>query len=192
MKIEFIKIPKYNLYPFDNTRDNFKFVCQLLNQEINPPSSKKMALDIKSEIILSSQLKRARECINAPKKSKIIYLPELNEIKIDIQNMCNLEDWEKIGSSIIRKKFKEAFIKDALEISRKQIYQQYQKIFEYIKDKKSVTIVSHTFRLILIKAIYETKGEIIENPQLIHDYIKDDKKVLNFEEKFFMDIKKPS
>lgn len=188
MNIQFTKIAEYNLYPFDNPKDNFDFICRVLKQNIDPPSSKPKSISLKNELILSSNLRRARECINASPDSKIISLPQLSEIKIDLKDFCDFKQWEKMGSKIVRRKFKEAFIADKLAVSRLEIYQEAKEIFDLIKKEKSTTIISHTFRLLLLKAIIETKGRIINDPKLINNYISESKHSLKFGETFYLPL----
>lgn len=189
MKIQFIKILKYNLYPQNNFLENFKFICQVLNQTIDPPSDQPKLLDLKNNLILCSPLKRARQCVKLPAHSRIIYLPELAEIKIDLAAACTAKEWSKKGNQLIRQKFKEAFIQDTLPLSRQEIYQQAKKILLQYSGEKSITIVSHTFRLILLKAILETNGQIIKQPRLINHYINNNQKILTFGQTFYFNSK---
>jgi hypothetical protein len=184
MQIKCTKILKYNLYPKATPLENFEYINKVLDQSIDPPSTQAKSLILDSDVILCSTLNRARECLKT--SSKVLYMPELKEIPMDLSSVCTLADWSKKNSAIVRQKFKEAFIKDELAISRKQLRQEADKIFEACNNYKSVTIVSHTFRLILLKAIYETKGKIISNPELIHNYIDNNKHILDFGESFYL------
>lgn len=192
MNTQFTKIAPYNLYPFDNPKDNFDFVCRVLNQNVNPPSLEPKSIRPNNKLILSSNLRRAKECLDASSDAKIIYLPQLSEIKINLNNLCEQKQWEKMGSTIVRQKFKQAFMADELVLSRQQIYQQAKEVFDLIKQEQSVTVISHTFKLILLKAIIETRGQIIRQPELINNYIFDHKSILKFGETFYLDINKSS
>jgi len=184
MSIQCIKILGYNLRPTHDPMSNFAFICKVLNQSIDPPTQHYDTLEIRNGIILCSPLARARQCLKYSPDGIVAYPRELVEIPFDLAACCTIEEWLEKGSIVVRKKFKEAFIGNTLLISRQEIMQQAKKIFAECRQCGATTIVSHTFRLILLKAIYETNGKIIDKPKLIHNYIDDQKRILDFGETF--------
>jgi hypothetical protein len=47
-----------------------------------------------------------------------------------------------------------------------------------------ISVVSHSFRLVIIRAFIKTKGHIVDDPFLIYDYMQSGQKTFTFEEKF--------
>lgn len=187
MKIKFTKILPYDLYPA-NTADLFEYICGVLKQDINPHTLKPEGIIMKEHNVFCSPLLRARECVKILPGAKIRYLDELSEIPFDLKFFCPKEEWLKKKSEAVRKYFKEAFITDKLFISRKNTEKQIIKISQILRQNPDSEIISHTFRLTLIRAYFETNGKIFKKPNLIHRYILDKKRILNFGEGFEIEI----
>lgn len=187
MKIKLTKILLYDLYPA-NTADLFEYICGVLKQNINPHTLKPKGIVTKKHNILCSPLSRAKECVKILPDAKVKYIPELSEIPFDFNFFCPKEEWLEKKSESVRKYFKEAFIADELLISRKNIEKQIIKISQILRGNPDSEIISHTFRLTLIRAYFETNGEIFKKPNFIHRYILDKKRILNFGESFEVEI----
>lgn len=186
MTISCVKILGYNLMSPSAEISNFEYVCQLLDQRIDPPTSEHGTLDVGDGIVFCSPLLRAKQCIMIKNdhKTRLVIREELGEIPFDLSLFCTAREWQRDGSKLVRQKFKDAFIDDKLVISRQTIAAQAKGILDICARELSPVIVSHTFRLTILRAIHETNGRIISEPELIHDYIQDDKKIMNFGERF--------
>ena len=179
--IKFIKILSYRLKPKNG--DIFGYLNDLTSQKIDPHTNEPGKLKLKEYVVLHSTLLRAVECIHRDKNTEYIGLTDLNEIGFDLEKICGEKLWKKEKSKVVRRKFKEAFIKDDLHISRKEIFDGIRKVLLLCKAKSKkgdVAVVSHSFRLAIIEAYIKTKGEIEKKPELIHNYIFDDKKRYEF------------
>lgn len=190
MKILFRKILEYDLKK--NQKNSYIHAYKVLSQEVNPDSLQKEKFIPKSRIVFCSKLIRAKQCLKKDKNLKIIFTKSLNEIPFKIKIYLKKIDYEKLGSVSVRKIFKKLFIEDKLMISRNQIFIEIKKFIEDLKNnynsEKSITIISHSFRLKCIEAYLKTEGKIINNPKLIEKYIKDDKKTFDFGEGFDFEI----
>ncbi len=187
MKTTFTKILDYELYPIDPTIDLFTHVCDVLKQDINPKTKCPNQLRVNTDIIFSSPLLRARQCIKQREGLEVHYLNELSEIPFDLQRFCSAKEWESRKSAVVRKAFKDAFIADQFLLSRQVVREQIERVFRIARNNPNSTMVSHTFRLALIRAYSQTKGEIFKNPQLIHRYVFEEKKTFIFGESFKID-----
>lgn len=190
MKIQCIKIPKYKT-KLSNNKATFKYVSMIAIQEADPDSDAKESLFFDdNSIVFHSTLNRSRQSLNKKCKSKFIASKALNEVPFDIQKMCTFEEWNAEGSTVVRRMFKEGFIKDTLLISREEIFKEIKSLFtsvQKIKNKK-IFFISHSFKLKIIEAFVKTQGEVIRKPELIEDYIFDNKKTFDFGEEFIINI----
>ena len=183
--IKFIKILSYQQKP--DRGDIFEQLCDLTSQKIDPPSLFPESLDVSADIILSSTLKRAKDCFKKNEGEECVYLPELKEVPFALDKICSKEEWIKEKSVAVRRNFKKAFINDQLLLSRRKIFDEIRQLLSLCKKKSlkgEVAVISHSFRLALIEAYIKTKGEIEINPDLIHQYISDEKKRYEFGEGF--------
>jgi hypothetical protein len=187
MNPKFIKILGYELYPADSNIDQFNYICRVLDQRIDPETKKPKGLNSISDKLFCSPLKRAKECINIRPNLSVIHVPELSEIPFDLEMFCSREEWEDKKSVVVRKYFKEAFIDDNLLISRKKLEKQTKKVIKIAQENPRSTLVSHTFRLTIIRAHHDTNGNIFKKPNLIGRYIFDEKTIMKFGEEFILD-----
>jgi len=190
MKIFFRKILEYDTKK--GQPDSFIYACKLLSQEVSPDSLQKGGFISLSNIILSSNLKRAKQCIKKDISLKIIFNSSLNEIPFELASNCSKSQYEKYGSRIVRRVFKKLFIEDKLMIKRRKIFREIENLLSFIrknfKSEKNIMILSHSFRLKCIEAYLKTSGKIIQNPELMEQYIDDSRKTFNFGQGFDFDI----
>ena len=189
MKTTFIKIKEYNLYPKNQTVDHFEYVCRVLNQSIDPPTEDPHGLSIATtKKIFCSPLRRAKECIITQSGAKVLYIPQLSEVPFDLKIFCSRSEWKSQKSNAVRKYFKKAFIQDKLLFTREKLRGQIREIFRIAEQNPESTMISHTFRLTLIRVYQETNGDIFQKPELIQQYISDEKRILDFGESFDLEI----
>lgn len=190
MKILFRKILKYDLKK--DKKNTYVFSLKLLAQKINPYSLEKGKFTPKTKVVFCSNLKRAKQCIKKNKNLIIINTKILNEIPFDLGICCEESDFHKYGSLAVRKTFKKLFIEDKLMITRAKIFSEIEKLFKSIKNyygaEKSITIISHSFKLKCIEAYLKTNRKIIRSPKLINKYIKDKEKTFDFGKGFDFEI----
>jgi len=190
MKIEFIKTLKYESKP-TNT-DVFEYLSALTTQSIDPPSISNTYIHTNAEVVFHSPLRRVVDTLEFKKDIKYIKTDRLSEILFDIKKLCSKEEWQKEKSDIVRKRFKEFFIKDQLPMKRSVIFNEIKSILkDCLSQSESfdIAVVSHSFRLKLIEAFISTEGKIVNNPVLIHKYILDDRKTYEFGTGFIIERK---
>jgi hypothetical protein len=188
MKITFRKILEYELYPTNQKIKKFGYICDVLNQNIDPPTKQPENLQISTGVVFCSSLRRAKECVAVQSGTRVWYIPEIAEIPFELSQFCLQSEWDQLGSIAVRKYFKKAFVQDELLIPRKSIEKQVLKVTKLIQEYCVSDLISHTFRIIIMRAYYETGGRIFKNPNLIHRYIFDNRRILNFGESFELDI----
>lgn len=179
--IKFIKILSYELKP--QKGDVFDYLASVTCQSTDPPSLEPGKLKLSSPTVLHSTLLRAEGCIQKKKNPEYISTNDLNEIPFDLEGLCGRDLWNKYGSVAVRQKFKEGFLKDQLLLSRKEIFDGVRRVLSICQKKSNagdVSVVSHSFRLVIIEAYIKTEGLIEKEPALISDYISDDKKRYEF------------
>ncbi len=192
-KVKFIKIAKYDTKYFDESISNYKFLCDLTLQKTDVESLEKNSLKFETDVVLHSGLDRAKSCIHkVDGENEFIEMKELNEVKFDMGKMCTEGEWKNKGSKIVREKFIEFFIHDKLEISLVNLEGEIkiilEKIGEIIRLGKSVSILSHSFKLKILEAYIKSDFKLFENRNLIKDYIFSDKKTYEFGEGFELNI----
>ncbi len=189
--ITFIKTLRYETNPKET--DVFEYLTLLGLQKIDPASTANSFLTLDADVIFYSPLKRVATTIRLPKHKKITAVKKdaLKEIVFDLEKLCSKQEYQKYKSKIVRRRFKEAFIQDALPVKRAFIFREIKDILRLclIYQEATVAIVSHSFRLKIMEAFIKTKGKIISNPALIHTYIFDDQKTYEFGEGFTIDTK---
>lgn len=118
---------------------------------------KKQRLFKKIDLVVVSNLRRARKTAEFIVENglinnnvKIKKLGCLNEIKFSIKKICSQSEYNRYGSVIVRERFVEAFIKNELTESRKQIEKRCKKLDRLLSGEKkpqNILCVSHTFFL---------------------------------------------
>ena len=188
--VQFVKILEYELNP--ENEDVFKYLCELTKQVIDPPSKAPGKLELIADVALCSPLRRSVECLKENAEIEYIPMRELREIPFDLEKICSREEMDREGDAIVRRNFKKAFIEDRLLTPRKELFEETKKVLNLCqklsRQGKTVAVVSHSFRLKLIEAFLNTRGELEKNPKLIENYIFDDKKTYEFGEGFFFDV----
>ena len=185
MKIEFIKTLKYEDNP--KNRNVFEYLSELTTQKIDPPSISNTYIRTDAKIVFHSPLKRVIDTLEFKKGIKYIEMNELAEILFDIRKLCTEKEWQKEKSNIVRRRFKEFFIKDQLPIKRVQIFNEIKNVLSNClvqSESFDIAVISHSFRLKLIEIFIDTQGNVVENPSLIHKYILDNQKTYEFGEGF--------
>ncbi len=183
--IHFIKILEYDIRP--NDRESFNYIYAVASQEIDPPTLKPNSLFFDTPIVFHSPLRRAVECLKIRDGTRYVPVSLLKEIPFNIRKMCSKEEWFMDGSVLVRRKFKEHFVKNQLMMNRNEILEETKKFLArcYLLSKTSeISVVSHSFRMKIIEAFIRTKGRIEKEPSLIHDYINDGIKTFGFGEGF--------
>lgn len=179
--IHFIKILEYDTKPNDS--DAFDYLCAVASQKIDPPSLKPKSLHLDTPVVFYSPLRRSAECLKMERPSRYIPSSLLKEIPFDMKQMCPKEEWLTGKSALVRKRFKDRFIKDQLLMKKEDIFEEVRKILAQCcsaAGTSEVSVVSHSFRMKIIQAFLGTKGRIEEEASLIHGYIHDDRKTFEF------------
>jgi len=182
--INFIKTPAYETRP--KGKKIFNYLNLLGLQLIDPPPKKSAGLIIKADLVLYSPARRVREGVNLKTKNKFEILA-LKEITFNLKKMVTEEELSKYGSSIVRARFKKAFIKDKLPVKRTILLKEAKEIINRClaePSKTEIAIISHSFRLKIIEAFIKTNGQLAQNPELIHNFLKDEEKTYEFGQGF--------
>lgn len=184
-EVQFIKIGPYETQPANT--DIFDYITELCAQRINPPSIKPQGLVVKADHVFHSPLRRAVESFLLKDNALYFPLQELKEIPFEFGALCTRQEWYKYGSSSVRRTFKQGFISDALLIPRSTILNEVELVIESCRQvvlEKTVSVISHSFRLKVIQAYLETNGRIVRNPESINEFIKDEERTFDFGQGF--------
>jgi len=173
MKITFRKISRYAV-PKTSTR-----VADLLIGELDPPSLRNEPRVTDTPTLCSTAL-RARMSITG---LKINYTDRLEEIKFDPVKILGLKS-NTINSQQVREAFIRGWISNQLAKSRQQIIQDTIWVIKQAKHYPHCLVISHTFRLTIIRAYLIEGGCLLQEPKLIHKYIQPENKLLAFDQEF--------
>lgn len=183
MKIYFRKTFKYD--PYHSGLDKYESYEAVTRQLYSPDI---VNFDSKEHFDLHtycSSLKRCVETARIISSKKVIKLDELREIKFSLHNLVNKEEFEKYGSSLVRKRFLQSFINDSLLERRGDIQERVEKSVKLLSmDRSDKLVVSHSFVMKIFEAILLRKLNIFQNPGLISQVIYPDKKTYGFGEGF--------
>jgi hypothetical protein len=180
-----IKIGPYELRL--KNKEVYGYLRDVGLQHIDPPSLDPKTIVPNAGLVYCSSLRRAFECVRIGSDHKLIKTDLLNEIIFDLAKFCSPEEYKINKSLIVRRRFRESFIKDILSMSRAQIFKELKELLTIIKEnKKDVTFISHSFRLKLLQAYVKTAGELEQKPELINQYLLDDQRTFNFGESFII------
>lgn len=188
--IQFIKTLKYETNP--QGVDVFEYLHKVTLQKIDPPSTSPIELNIRADVVFYSPLRRVAETIQKQKGVEYIETSLLQEIPFDIKKLCTRKEWETQKSVIVRRTFKEAFIKDQLPVKRSVIMQEVKELLKMCLEKSKqgkVAVASHSFRLKIIETFIKTGGELEFDPKKIEDFISDNQKTYEFGGGFNVDKK---
>ncbi len=170
--VQFIKTLPYELHP--HAINSFEYLARVALQTINPQSTADAPLAIHADIVFHSPLRRVSDTLARHQKNTC--RDYLREIPFDLKQLCTKKEWETNGSVIVRKRFKEAFIKDSLPITRRMVFAQIRAMLKEcarILSPSRTAVLSHSFRIKLIEAYIKTQGTIVEHPDRIHAYLLD-------------------
>lgn len=183
--IHFIKTLRYQRHT--QGADGFSYVCALLRQEIDPPSAAQASLLLSTPTVFYSPLRRVRDTIVPETRARYQILDALREIPFDLRTFCSHEDWSQRGSAAVRESFINAFVRDDLLETRRQIFSDARDLLKQIvaaSIRGDVTVVSHSFRLKVIEALLRTRGDIEREPALIRHHILPQERTYQFGARF--------
>src|SRR3989338_7882359 len=121
-KIYFRKTTTYDLGK--GTQDVFEYLQKIGLQTIDPKPLTQFQSFQDATIIFCSSLSRVKDSLPLHTSYKIHELDELREVLFNLKLLCTEEEFTKEGSIIIRRKFKEFFIKDQLPVTRKLLFSE--------------------------------------------------------------------
>jgi hypothetical protein len=190
--IEFIKMLKYDLR---NREQDFDWVSRVTLQQEDPKSLCPGGLEQTKEfeVVYHSPLRRVIECLPQKQNDQVYTsISSLSEIKFDLYQFCNEQEFFQHGSQIVRQQFKNFFVRDLLPTSRSYIFREVREVLKLLAEAQAlrVAVVSHSFRLSVIEAFITTEAKIEENPNLIHQFIFNDRKRFDFGKGFRADLRK--
>jgi hypothetical protein len=110
---------------------------------------------------------------------------DLNEIKFDLEKLLSEEEFNNMGSNLVRQRFIESFIKDSLNESRKNIKTRILRLLKRINGLENGyhLFICHSFFMKIFQ-IYLMDNSLFENPKIVHKYFDPTKKTFEFGEGF--------
>lgn len=108
-------------------------------------------------------------------------LSELNEVLFDLRFLLTEEEYNLMGSDLVRKRFIEAFIADKLAESRNHIKTRMNKVLDLVESltTESYLFISHSFFMKLLQ-IYMEDSRLFEKPGILMDKFDPTKKTFEF------------
>jgi hypothetical protein len=185
-----IKVRKIFKYDptFNNTYSRYEGYSLITRQEIDPPVENSNIIEnlesISSPIYCSNLLrgKQSAKIFAAGLNiSKIIDIAELNEVLFDLTQLVSKEEFESEGSTLVRKRFIESFIDNALLESRDAIELRIKNIFRILSDlpENNYLLISHSFFMKLLQ-IYLNNSNLFEQPTILRQEFDCKKKTFDF------------
>ncbi len=179
--IAFIKILAYERPP--RKEASFSFYRNLGLQKVDPPTLHPGGLVITTAAVIYSTNRRAQECISFANSVARVPTATLREVPFDLQKLCNNDTWQSEGSIAVRRGFLAAFVHDKLPVKRKTIFRETKYLLSLAADlskTSDVTIVSHSFRMKILEAFVDTRGDLERSPARLGSYLREDQKTFAF------------
>lgn len=172
--IHFRKILDYPRTPPKG--DEFAYLRALTTQKVDPPSVHPHGLVITDTVVCASPLRRSRECLSTPSGTAVYYLDQLTEIPFDLGELCTRSEWTAHKSAIVRERFVDAFVRDTLLIPRATVLDEVESLLLFLQKQsdRSITVISHSFRLKVIEAYIKTHCALATDPTLLRTFIHTD------------------
>lgn len=183
MKIYFRKTFKYD--PCHSGLDRYESYETVTRQLYSPGI---IDFNSKEHFYLPTYCSRLKRCVETSEiisSGKRVETVELNEVKFSLHSLVTKEEFEKHGSSLVRKRFLQSFINDSLLERIDNIQERVEKSVNLISmDSSDKLVVSHSFIMKIFEAILLRKLNIFQNPGLISQVISPVKKTYGFGEGF--------
>lgn len=172
--IHFRKILDYPRTP--PAGDEFAYLCALTNQTIDPPTLHQHGLKMRDTVVYASPMRRSRGCIATRPDARVLCIDELKEIPFDLAALCTRTEWMAHKSAIVRERFVDAFVRDMLLTPRAVILGEVESVLHFLQKRpeRSITVISHSFRLKVIEAYIKTHGMLATDPTLLGTFIHAD------------------
>jgi len=175
------KILSYDVYG-ESTGNSYQYVCDLLTQDIDPPSREPNNLNCRGYLVYTSSLKRAVGCIDNDTSKDVIIKKALNEIPFSLEKYCTKELFKDEGGFAVRSAFVTAFIEDNLDVTREQLQREIIEVLALGIGEEQIMLLTHTFRMKLIEVYGQIGSELFTNPGCIKNFIKPETKLFEFGE----------
>lgn len=134
--------------------------------------------------ILCSDAKRGIETAELFKteKTDLIPLKELREINFSLRSLLTEEEYISQGANLVRRRFMEAWVEDALGEKREQIRRRVGNLVEVMKGFKPLNtlVISHSFFLKIIETVVLHNVDIFNSPERISLYMSPNQKTYAF------------
>lgn len=170
------------IFPYDPTMggmySRYQGYCKSCLQITSPVITSEAKINLSGKIsspIFCSSLKRGCQTGEAVSQelgvSLIKQLSELNEIKFDLRQLLSEEEFNELGSDLVRKRFIEAFISDSLFESRDQIKQRMDYIINMMRElpEGNYLLISHSFFMKLLQ-VYLKSHRLFQQPEGLKQY----------------------
>lgn len=186
MKIYFRKTLKYN--PIRGDLSKYESYEAVTRQVRSPDILDSDSPEHFNLITYCSSLKRCRHTAKIMSSGKIIPLSDLKEIKFSLHSMVTNDEFEKYGSSLVRKKFIESFVNDSLIEKREDIQNRIDRVIKLLtSDNSDKLVISHSFTMKIFEAYLKNK-ELFNHPKLLRKYFDPSKKTFENGEGFEFDV----
>ncbi len=191
MNIRFIKIAKYGSgVPVCS---KYQFYCQstmrLIDPDIDLPISYQYTHRRESfGLVYASPMKRSMSSAKYLGE-RVIALDQLAEIIFDLGSLLTSDEYLIYGSKLVRERFANAFIRDELIESRKQIISRAHYLIKYLskKNEDEAVCVSHSFFMKVVEAEYRG-SDLLRHPELIEQFIVPNDKTYQFGDGFIINV----
>ncbi|MEO6509055.1 MAG: histidine phosphatase family protein [Patescibacteria group bacterium] len=159
---------RYSLY-----KGYSKSTLQVINLEILQVANIRESID--PQVIYSSHLLRAKQTATLFKSTygctELIILKDLAEVRFDLETLVSKKEFDKEGSSLVRKRFIDAFITDSLLESREQIKNRVESVLSILEFSLDtiILLISHSFFMKLFE-VYLVHKDLFEKPDKLRKH----------------------
>lgn len=174
---------------FKGKYSKYQGYSKILLVDLDPSIEKitKVDLKVKFDAIYHSSLLRGRESAIAfsSTKNNLEKLDYLNEIIFDLNDLVTENQYQSMGSNIVRKRFIEAFIEDRLLEKRQKIKQRIGELISFLHNLEngSYLLVSHSFFMKILQS-YLMENTLFENPEILTSHFNFKQKTFDFGDGF--------
>jgi hypothetical protein len=173
------KIAPYNPYG-DESENRYHYVCRLLQQKVDPPSTAAKSIDCMGRVTYHSTLFRSVDCIDRTNALRLVPNRDLNEIAFNLDDYCSESVFKSEKSNAVRSAFLQAFIDNCLDESHEELKGRLGRAKDIALNQSHTLAISHTFFMKLFQVYWDCGELLFSQPEVLRFYIDPQKHLFPF------------
>jgi Histidine phosphatase superfamily (branch 1) len=188
------KIAQY--HPEHDGLDRYDGYEEITTKRFDPPivaTDETVVLPEGVAAIVSSDALRAKQTVDLYTKSIALptsFSPLFTEVTFSLKKRVTKDEYQEYGSNLVRERFIQAFVSDALDESREELKLRIRSCLTVIEEQKAhdLLVISHSFFMKILEIYVKTDAMLFDQPELFAEHVDPTKKLYNFNTGFDFEI----